>query len=334
MSFADALKIASDNSFQNYGSDYNEVIAALSSDTCPQNSPKQLMSNLDAAMQAELGWKRTLGSIIDEIYASAKKFVGSADVDDFIRKISGDLNTQASSQGATNAVVKAAQFFDSTSKDPNVAAVISDIRDRVDHFKTHAGSIARNPDGSADIRLSCRLQQTTGDSVEDAIRNIFFDIRKARKFHGRADLVLNANTRIEIKYSRSKFSGLATDSQGLVPDPGKWYLYVSGDVPLDQSATLKAWFMRSDELFNALLSQQQGVVSISPASGTALQEIEREIDLIKNDLARAILNKAGGTTSGAQPIMSLDKHIGINRVRFDLKFESVLRSTIREILRG
>ena len=65
----------------------------------------------------------------------------------------------------------------------------------------------------------------------------------------------------------------------------------------------------------------------------ALSQIKSDIKNIENDLRNAIWNKA---TGDSLPVgsMSLARRVGLNRVRFDLKFESTLRDAIREILRG
>ena len=67
----------------------------------------------------------------------------------------------------------------------------------------------------------------------------------------------------------------------------------------------------------------------------SLKDIEEQIDIIQSDLARAIFDKASGDDSDkTKKIMSIDKKIGINRVRFDLKFEQLIHSYVHEIIRG
>ena len=299
----------------------------LVSSTCPRVSPKDLMDKLQKQMSVVLG-KKTPSTLINDIYSSAKTHSGSQTFDYFVASIEQDLGPKRSPS------------FKLALKDPTVRKILNDVQDRVDvQNKRASGSATINAnDGSTTISLVCRLQQTTGDSVEDAIRNIFFDIRKARKFHGRADLVAGDKI-IEIKYSRGDFSSLATDSQALVPNPSKWYLYVSGEVPVGTTGPLKAWFINSEDLYNSLLPSTQDdlIEPIRPQGENALRDIENEIEQIKSSLAQAILNKstpAGSSTERAPVQMSLQRKVGVNRVRFDIKFEGLLRAYVKEILRS
>jgi len=267
-------------------------------------------------------------TLISDVYNGAKNSANSQSFDQFINSIESNLNP------------KYAESFKASVHDPSVRKIMQDVHDRVNiqNSRSVGSATINSNDGSTTINLACRLQQTTGDSVEDAIRNIFFDIRKARKFHGRADLVVGDKI-IEIKYSRSNFSSLATDSQALVGNPLKWYLYVSGEVPMGTTGPLKAWFVNSEDLYNALIPSTRDdlIEPIKPQSDYALKEIEDEIDQLKGSLARAILNKSTPSSNvvDREPVqMSLQRKIGVNRVRFDIKFESVLRDTIREMLRG
>ena len=106
--------------------------------------------------------------------------------------------------------------------------------------------------------------------------------------------------------------------------------------------------MRSDKLFDALVAIKAakanttvpqflaGSISSDPIDRVqSLKDIEEQIDIIQSDLARAIFDKASGDDSDkTKKIMSIDKKIGINRVRFDLKFEQLIHSYVHEIIRG
>jgi len=202
--------------------------------------------------------------------------------------------------------------------------------------------------GTDKIKLECEQQQTSGDQIESAIRKVLGDSRKNReKSKKRVDVIYDS-TFIEVKYGRAGFKGLATDSQGLRPRADKWYLYVSGDIVQDVLSDYTVWFMRADKLFDALVARKAakakttvpqflaGSISADPNDRVqSLQDINAQIDIIQNDLARAIFDKASGDDSDkTKKIMGIDKKIGINRVRFDLKFEQLIHSYVHEIIRG
>jgi hypothetical protein len=108
--------------------------------------------------------------------------------------------------------------------------------------------------------------------------------------------------------------------------------------------------MRSSELFSEVMMARgfiphRTVVSLpgmsSPAryyidnnQPTALKEIEDQIHSIAADLAQSVLKRSKdiGRTS-EDPSMSLKRPVMANRVRFEIKFESLLRKTISEILK-
>jgi hypothetical protein len=193
------------------------------------------------------------------------------------------------------------------------------------------------------IPLTCNLQQTTGDAIEAALRKIFGDNLDARaKGKGRIDVIFDGLD-IEVKYSRNGFNGLATDSQALRSRTDKWYMYVKGDVGIGVPCNNQIWLMRADKL-HWVMRQDRGVDSTSINTSIdlssdkrkkimALSQIKSDIKNIENDLRNAIWNKATGDNLPVGS-MSLARRVGLNRVRFDLKFESTLRDAIREILRG
>lgn len=202
--------------------------------------------------------------------------------------------------------------------------------------------------GKDKINLRCEVQQTSGDSIESAIRKVIGDSRKNREKSKKRIDVIYQDTIIEVKYGRFGFKGLATDSQGLRPRADKWYLYVAGGLCQNKMSDYTVWFMRADKLFNALVAIKAakakitvpqflaGSISSDPKDRVqSLKDIESQIDDIQSDLARAIFDKASGDDSDTnKKIMSLDKKVGINRVRFDLKFEQLIRSYVHEIIRG
>jgi len=346
MTFSDVLKNAAINTFNdpNKKKVFDAVMSVFKNqNACPQGpSPKELLMQLAAAINKALKQKRAADEpFIKEVYdiaispdVAAPPPAGNVDL--FIQNIESELGN-ASRRLPAHYQAR----FNKAAQDNDVIAALTDIYDRIVHryvvvSSSQSGGTYSNlsTDGSVDINLSCRTQQTTGDSVEDAIRNVFFDVRKARKLHGRSDLVVDGKI-IEIKYTRDQFTGLATDSQALKVDPKKWYLYVAGDIPrAGQAGAMKAWFISSEDLYNAV-SQTRSHPSINPSSPTALAEIESEIDTIKGQLAQAIYNRSITSQDEATPTqMTLDKSVGVNRVRFDIKFEGLLRAYVREMLRS
>jgi hypothetical protein len=205
------------------------------------------------------------------------------------------------------------------------------------------GATAEAQDIPASIPLTCNLQQTTGDAIEAALRKIFGDNLDTRaRGKGRIDVVFGG-VDIEVKYSRNGFNSLATDSQALRSRTDKWYMYVKGDVGINTECINQVWLMRSDKLYR-VMEEDRGVDSTAVNTSInlsldkrkrimALAQIKSDIKSIENDLRNAIWNKATGDSLPVSS-MSLSRRVGLNRVRFDLKFETALRDTIREILRS
>lgn len=350
-SFPGILKSAAEKSALDKNDNFFYVVMnRLVSMQCPQKSPKELMHELKEALKKALNKEEIATSEIDAIYNAAVLHGGSAsNINDFIEVIAKELaivrpvetkeddtesKRKARETRAKNAAAARTENFRTAIKDEAVVQALSEMMGRIKPPAEKTKTAMQNEDGSVDISLTCRLQQTTGDSIEDAVRNIFFDIRKSRKDHGRADLVFGGKI-IEIKYSRNMFSSLATDSQALYKNPEKWYLYIVGNAPIGQTSTLKAWFMRSDHLYEEISSVRG--FGIDTSKDTALAEIEQQVNKLSSQLARAILNKSRpsrGTPDEQVTSMSLDKKVGINNVRFDIKFEGLLRSYIKEILRS
>ncbi len=183
--------------------------------------------------------------------------------------------------------------------------------------------------------------------VEDAVRKKFNDDLKRSRY---PDAYFQG-VPIEVKHTTSGFGKIPTDSYGLVDTDKKWYLYVKGDVNRTERDEFTILLMRSDHLYTEVLtllnpsgSSQRQLFrvppgNINPTSQDALKDISDEIDKIKSSLSAAILRRAKGDaekpgkSSGEETSMSLLKGVGLNRVRFDIKFESLLKQTILEILR-
>lgn len=195
---------------------------------------------------------------------------------------------------------------------------------------------------AAKVNLVCNIQQTTGDVIESALRKKFGDKKEAReKENHNVDLIFN-NTIFEVKYKREGFKGLATDSQSLRKRADKWYIYVKGEIQLDREQEHEMWITRSDKLYDAI-RQEREILDVPtleiPASyddntrSQLIADIQKQIHDIEYNLAVAVWNKATGDQAPVNT-MGLEKRIGLNRVRFDLKFEQLIRAYVREILRS
>lgn len=206
-----------------------------------------------------------------------------------------------------------------------------------DEFGSMIRSLGGEPSAGAktvSIKLNTNKRGSDSRVVEDAVREKFNDdlkrIRQPDAMFGKIP--------VEVKHTTSGFGKLPTDSYGLTRTTEKWYLFVKGSVDRVQDEPFTAFLMRSDELYNEILLLIRGtnqvplfndLESIDPASGNALREIEKEIDDIKGSLSLAILKKAKGEIRGTDDgSMSITKRVGLNRVRFDIKFESKLREII------
>lgn len=206
-----------------------------------------------------------------------------------------------------------------------------------DEFGSMIRSLGGEPSAGAktvSIKLNTNKRGSDSRVVEDAVREKFNDdlkrIRQPDAMFGKIP--------VEVKHTTSGFGKLPTDSYGLTRTTEKWYLFVKGSVDRVQDEPFTAFLMRSDELYNEIVLLIRGtnqvplfndLESIDPASGNALREIEKEIDDIKGSLSLAILKKAKGEIRGKDDgSMSITKRVGLNRVRFDIKFESKLREII------
>jgi hypothetical protein len=191
----------------------------------------------------------------------------------------------------------------------------------------------------ATVELWCEPQHTTGHSIETGFRKKFNDNIAAKNRPKNHDVVFDGKE-LEIKFSKKGFAKLATDSRALRPSVNKWYLYTKGEIKTNQNANYNVWIISAESLFNELEEDRAGggMIDIENENGEekeekdVLGEIQKEIEALVPGLAQAIFNKATGKTSRQK--MTLSKKVGINKVRFDIKFETLLRSCIKEILRS
>jgi len=197
---------------------------------------------------------------------------------------------------------------------------------------------------SISANLDTRGKGSDSRVVEDAIRKKFKDSLSRSRYPD----AYFGEIPVEVKHTTSGFGKIPTDSYGIVDTDGKWYLYAKGSVDRTENDQFTIWLMRSDELYTEVLMLLQGTSqaplfrnlpnSIDPSSGSALEDISKEIQDITASLSTAILRKARGDSKkaveGDETSMSLHKRVGLNRVRFDVKFESLLRRTIASMLKG
>lgn len=195
--------------------------------------------------------------------------------------------------------------------------------------------------GKLQIVLNAPTTHSDSRSIEDAVRAAFGDNRKSRT----PDAIFDGYE-VEVKYRPDGFSSVPTDSYGVKDIKSKWYILIAGQIKYDDENEYSAYLIRSDQYQAAIDSFKRGskkhdeadLPSINPDGPVAFKEITTAINAITADLARAIIAKSSKSApeaeKGPRPKMSLQQRVGVNRVRFDIKFESALRATIREILRG
>ena len=217
----------------------------------------------------------------------------------------------------------------------------------VDFFGEIANALKASSSSTAGFQIRIKAPNkiiSPSTLIEDAVREAFDDKRKGRSPDALFTTSAGSKIPVEVKYRADRFKDVPTDSQGVKDITYKWYLLVSGDIQLGGEGSYDAYLMRSDHYRNAINSfktssskfDEADLPSINPLGVAALQEIERAIDDIKGDLARAVLRKSGGPQEfdGSRPRMSLPRRVGVSRVRFDIKFESLIRSYVKEILRS
>lgn len=198
--------------------------------------------------------------------------------------------------------------------------------------------------GSMTVELECQIGRTKGDVIEQAIRAKVGDDKEAKDRKSNVD-VMYEKTPIEVKSTeKPAFVKLMSDSQSLRKRTDKWYMYVKGTIAIGEKKDYEVWLMRSDNLFNAVKTFR-GITDDEILTSPSIEEIEAMIDdSVRHNLAVAIWNKTNdlkepakaqkGKDKGKRPSMGLEKKIGLNRVRFDIKFEGLLRAYVKEILRS
>lgn len=188
-----------------------------------------------------------------------------------------------------------------------------------------------------DLDLKEAKSVSSDHPVEEAIRIKVGDFRKRSKDgesnkkktaeKSRVDVIFKGKE-IECKHSKDKHERIPTDYVGVKNTQDKWYLLSEGSV-FGDSTTLSCFFYRSDFYYEMMKRRVEGKNAIDIDSSKAIAEIEDEILSLTTDLAKAILHKAKGTQGKSGYKMTLSRPIGLNKVRFDLKFEGLIREIAR-----
>jgi hypothetical protein len=209
-----------------------------------------------------------------------------------------------------------------------------------DGFYHHVMSLLNAQGSRVTLTAPSSFQSRKNDHIMDAaVRDALGDMRRGKgerspdaKFEGLP---------IEVKHSTEGFTKLPTDSRALRNTDKKWYLFLQGEIKVDRPGQYMCWLMRSDALYRQVsdsLREKNSLFlpTIDPDDPEAAEKIENEIRSISADLARAILQKsiADEKIKLKTDTMSLRKNIGVNRVRFDIKFESLLRDVVSSMLKG
>ena len=190
------------------------------------------------------------------------------------------------------------------------------------------------------VRLTAPKSYNASRMMEDAVRAAFNDKRKARY----PDAMFNEKVPVEVKHRPDGFRDVPSDSYAVKDVTDKWYILLSGPIEADVPHDYDAFLLRSDhfrkiiDIFKKSSSKfdEADLPSINPDSPRAVKEIELAINDITKDLALAIVRKSSKKefeTEKGRPRMSLSQRVGVNRVRFDIKFESLLRNVISDILK-
>ena len=196
-------------------------------------------------------------------------------------------------------------------------------------FVSAVGGEYNEPEGKVTINLDLRQarEATSAHIVEEAIRIKIGDAIESRpKDKKRVDVFFNGKE-IECKHSLEKHKRAPIDYVGIKKSQDKWYLLSEGPI-IGDSTTLSCFFYRSDFYYEMMKKNVEGKNSIDIDSSNALAEIEDEILSLTTDLAQAILHKAKGNQGRSGSRMTLSRLIGLNKVRFDLKFERIIKEYI------
>ena len=209
-----------------------------------------------------------------------------------------------------------------SSQDKMFGAIVSALSGRT--MREGAGIVVDN------IFLNTRGAGDNTRVVEDALRVKMGDDPNRERYR---DVVFRDVT-IEVKQTTSGFGKLPTDTYGLTTGTDKWYIFLKGPVTRRVKNHFKAWIMRSDHLHSSVSSLTASANAIIPGSPTAVNDIASEIVTMSQALASIINDRASGERGKRAPgTLSIPRRVGLNRVRFDIKFESLLRKTISEILK-
>lgn len=198
-------------------------------------------------------------------------------------------------------------------------------------FQEISKALKSRTKGEADfisIVLNTKLRGSDSRVVEDAVRIAFGDDLNRSRYPD----AKFGEIPVEVKHTTSGFGKLPTDTYGLTETDGKWYLFVKGSIDRKKRENMGAWLMRSDHLYRCINEINPiDKDAIIPGSENAVEQIEAQIDLIQASLANAINRRAQGLSRDVGT-MSLPNKVGPNRIRFDIKFESLLRSVISGVL--
>ena len=198
-----------------------------------------------------------------------------------------------------------------------------------DVFVSAVGGEYNESESKVTINLDLRQarEATSAHIAEEAIRIKIGDKIESRPENKKRVDVLFNGKEIECKHSLTKHEAVPIDYVGIKKTQDKWYLLSEGPIVGD-STTLSCFFYRSDFYYEMMKKRTEGKNSIDIDSSNALAEIEDEILSLTTGLAQAILHKAKGNQGRSGSRMTLSRLIGLNKVRFDLKFERTIKEYI------
>ena len=214
-------------------------------------------------------------------------------------------------------------------------------------MKSALGGNFISGNGVMTITLDTNRKGSDSRVIEDAVRSKFNDSLDRERYPDAVFVTSSEKTiPVEVKFTSSSFTKLPGDSRNLIDTQKRWYLFVQGDIKRAQSDSFTAWLMRSDELYRemellykdsqeSLLPDHVPLKSIDPRSPSALNDIADEIRKIERFLAQKIVERSVeelDNPSEERGSMSLERRVNGRRVRFDIKFESLLKSYIGEII--
>ena len=209
-------------------------------------------------------------------------------------------------------------------------------------FSSIAAALGAGPLGPTgmQVRLTAPKSYNASRMMEDAVRAAFNDKRKERH----PDAMFNGKVPVEVKHRPDGFRDVPSDSYAVKDITDKWYILLSNPIVADVPHDYDAFLLRSDhfrkiiDIFKRSSSKfdEADLPSINPDGPRAVSEIESAINDIAKDLALAIMRKSSKKefeTEKGRPRTSLSKRVGVNRVRFDIKFESLLRDVVSSMLK-